>query len=342
MKNTLKKLALLFIGLIGESVSVVLWLFVKYRIHGLPFSSLDLTNAGNLLIIIIASISIVMLLTTLFFISRIKLKNLQVYLSLLFTMILILLVQAIFLTKDINLIEVIDNSGYEFRKVFSSIIWGIFLFIRLFIINYLFFNLIRANHLVFIKSLILIFIYVGILILYSFVFIFIFSRTSENYLYKSDAVFDTGVVLGAAVWSKDEPSPVFRARLDKAYELYKKGNLRTILVTGAKAPGELTEAQVGNAHLLSLGVASERILIEEKSTSTIEQIHFVNNQLAKKNKSLCIISDAFHLPRVHEISNFIGMKIKLIRSNYRLELFTNIWYRTRESVLLLIFWLFGV
>ena len=342
MKNIIKKIHLMFILIVGEIFTLILWLFIKHRIHGLSIADVNPFSTGNILIFIISIVSLVFLIFTSFALSRLELKKIQIYLSLLLTTILILMLQAVFLVKGARLIETIDSSGYEFYKVFSTSTWGIFLLIKLFLISYLFFNLIKSRHLVLIKSFNLVFIYIVMLLAYSFIYIFVFSRTSLEYFYRSDRVFDFGVVLGAAVWNKNEPSPIFQGRLDKAASLFKNGTIKNIFLTGSNAPGELTEASVGKNYLINLDIPSNKIYTEEKTTSTIEQIHFIKNNLISKNESLCVISDAFHLPRVREIAHFIGLDITLIRSNYKLELLTNVWYRIRESILLLIFWLFGI
>ena len=49
------------------------------------------------------------------------------------------------------------------------------------------------------------------------------------------------VVLGAAVWSGNIPSPTLSSRVDKALELLEQGFVGKIVFTGGKAPGELPE-----------------------------------------------------------------------------------------------------
>ena len=61
-------------------------------------------------------------------------------------------------------------------------------------------------------------------------------------LNKSDK--NIGVVLGAAVWSGNIPSPTLSARVDKALELLEQGFVGKIVLTGGKAPGELPESEV--------------------------------------------------------------------------------------------------
>ena len=62
------------------------------------------------------------------------------------------------------------------------------------------------------------------------------------------------IVFGAAVWSIDKPSPMFKARIDRSHELFKNESVHAIQVTGGNAPGELSEAQTALNRLIELGV----------------------------------------------------------------------------------------
>ncbi|MGJ5635024.1 YdcF family protein, partial [Nostoc sp. CALU 1950] len=60
------------------------------------------------------------------------------------------------------------------------------------------------------------------------------SSASSIYLYGSSTnniKADAAIVLGAAVWG-EEPSPVFRERINHAINLYKNGSVKTIIFTG--------------------------------------------------------------------------------------------------------------
>src|SRR5512142_500722 len=78
---------------------------------------------------------------------------------------------------------------------------------------------------------------------------------------------DIILVLGAAEY-RGRPSPVFRARLDHAYDLYKRGLAPRIMTTGG-AGGDpvFTEGGVGRSYLMSRGVPSEAIVVESEAES---------------------------------------------------------------------------
>src|SRR5213082_3337205 len=83
---------------------------------------------------------------------------------------------------------------------------------------------------------------------------------------------DAIVVLGAAQYN-GRPSPVLKARLDHAYELYKHGYAPAIITTGSYGPDpNFSEAQVSTKYLVQRGVGISNIITEQGSGSTYDSI----------------------------------------------------------------------
>lgn len=155
--------------------------------------------------------------------------------------------------------------------------------------------------------------------------------------------YDAGVILGAAVWSGNRPSPVFRERIRKGHELLKNGTVEFLVLTGGNAPHELTEAEVAKRELLRLGADPTRIVLEENTSSTVEQILFIRDELTKQGwKSFVIISDQFHLKRALEICAFNGIEANGISPESPLGPYNLAIYHLRESAALILYWLFGL
>src|SRR5438045_644936 len=57
-------------------------------------------------------------------------------------------------------------------------------------------------------------------------------KDDRTYLEFSKSKLDAGIVLGAAVWGGNRPSPVLRERINKGYELIKEGTIKYIVLTG--------------------------------------------------------------------------------------------------------------
>jgi vancomycin permeability regulator SanA len=180
-----------------------------------------------------------------------------------------------------------------------------------------------------------------VLVLFTF-FYSVLKNHGEEKLPKGE--YDTGVILGAAVWQGNKPSPIFQGRINKAYTLYEQNIIKNILVTGSNAPGEKSEAKTAADYLKKKGVEGKDILIEEKSSNTVEQIAYLKRLSAGKEgqKKLVIISDEFHLVRALEISAFFNITAESSSSEYDITSDKLLYYRLRESAALILFWLFAV
>ena len=89
---------------------------------------------------------------------------------------------------------------------------------------------------------------------------------------EGDRPADAIVVLGAAQYD-GVPSPVFRARLDHALTIFRRGTTRYLVVTGGRAPGDrFSEAQAARAYAVAHGVPSDRILDESTGRDTLESL----------------------------------------------------------------------
>lgn len=162
----------------------------------------------------------------------------------------------------------------------------------------------------------------------------------QNGLKKADA----GVILGAAVWGGNRPSPVLRERINKGFEVYKNKYVSKLILTGGGSPNELTEAEVSKNELIKYGVEPKNLLVEAKSNSTNEQINFVKEKYYRKfnyNK-IILISDNFHLFRATQICKFNNMNADALSSDTPLSTESYINFCIKETFAVLLFWLFGV
>jgi uncharacterized SAM-binding protein YcdF (DUF218 family) len=121
---------------------------------------------------------------------------------------------------------------------------------------------------------------------------------------KADAI----VVLGAAQYN-GRPSPVFRARLDHAVDLYDAGVGRYLVVTGGKAVGDrTTEAAAARAFAIARGVPASAILVEDRGRTTLESLNAVATILREHQLgSAVFVSDRTHMLRVLRIARDQGI-----------------------------------
>lgn len=109
---------------------------------------------------------------------------------------------------------------------------------------------------------------------------------------------DVAIVLGAAVWD-GEVSPVYRERINHAITLYEEGTVDFIILTGGFGEGSYkSDSQVAKEYALSQDVPEERILIEEKSIITEENLEF-SKEIMEENdlETAIIVSDPLHMKR---------------------------------------------
>jgi|SRR5581483_244153 len=121
---------------------------------------------------------------------------------------------------------------------------------------------------------------------------------------------DVILVLGAAEYN-GRPSPVLRARLDHALELYRQGLSPRILTTGG-AGGDpvFTEGGVGRSYLIGHGVPSEAIIVETEGESTLESTAMAAEILRRMDlHSVIVVSDGYHIFRAKSMLAARGLKV---------------------------------
>ncbi|HXR27148.1 MAG TPA: YdcF family protein [Candidatus Baltobacteraceae bacterium] len=125
---------------------------------------------------------------------------------------------------------------------------------------------------------------------------------------EGDRPADAIVVLGAAQYD-GVPSPVFRARLDHALALFRRGSVRYLVVTGGRAPGDrFTEAQAARAYAVAHGVPDDRILDESTGRDTLESLTNVAALFRENDLSSAIfVSDRTHMLRVLRMAADLGI-----------------------------------
>jgi uncharacterized SAM-binding protein YcdF (DUF218 family) len=134
-------------------------------------------------------------------------------------------------------------------------------------------------------------------------------RNIRNLAAQDDAhSADVIVILGAAQYN-GHPSPVLKARLDHALDLYNQGYARTIMTTGSYGlDPNFSEAHVGTEYLKQQGVEPGSIITEQGSGTTRDSIRAaVAVMQANRWKSVLVVSDGFHMYRVKRMLNDAGV-----------------------------------
>jgi uncharacterized SAM-binding protein YcdF (DUF218 family) len=109
---------------------------------------------------------------------------------------------------------------------------------------------------------------------------------------------DAIIVYGAAEY-RGKPSPVLKARLDHALELYQRGIARLIITTGGAGGDPLyTEGEVGRNYLSKRGVPVESIIVESEGESTAQSSIAAAEIMKRMGLRTCVVvSDGYHIYR---------------------------------------------
>lgn len=121
---------------------------------------------------------------------------------------------------------------------------------------------------------------------------------------------DAIVVFGAAEYA-GRPSPVYRARLDHAFDLFERGLAPVIITTGgAGKDPHFSEGQVGRDYLSSRGAPDANLIAEtlggdtDQSTQRVAVIMRANGM-----RSALLVSDAYHLYRAKKMMAAQGVAV---------------------------------
>jgi uncharacterized SAM-binding protein YcdF (DUF218 family) len=120
-------------------------------------------------------------------------------------------------------------------------------------------------------------------------------------LHKAGAI----VVFGAAEYS-GRPSPVYRARLDHAFDLFQKGIAPIVITTGgAGEDPTYTEGGVGHDYLMHRGIPEANLIAETQGSDTAQSAQRVAVILKRNGMKNCVaVSDAYHVFRIQKLLEY--------------------------------------
>ena len=151
------------------------------------------------------------------------------------------------------------------------------------------------------------------------------------------------IVLGAAVHGKT-PSLSLQNRLYGALAYLENYPDSKVIVCGGQGKGEdISEAQCMTEWLLSRGIAEERILPEDRSTSTMENLRNARDIILAEGGSTddtAILSSNYHLYRAKQMAKSLGMNAVGVASPMGYPVYT-VGMFIREAFGVTHLWAFG-
>ena len=268
--------------------------YIKYSNQGLTLLDFSINNIGNIFNL---CVTLVMILGVIIYLRRKHSKT-----NLLTSMVLLSLL-ALFFAFFSTITKFPDEDIYIFNvegdKLFDAIALTCYHFILFTFLSIIWFKVFGSERKIFFRSIISSIIIIFMLLGSTYIFILETEYSTINWKLEKNKR-NIAVVLGAAVWSDNQPSPSLSRRIERAVELYRKGYVGKILLTGGNAPGEMTEAEVAYEYAKRKGMDMSNVKFENLTTSTSEQIKYIKNKLVGNVEidDIIVVSDAYHLVRV--------------------------------------------
>lgn len=165
-------------------------------------------------------------------------------------------------------------------------------------------------------------------IIYIIFLLFFIGNLYKNTKYENNEGAENSsfiVVLGSGLKNGDQLSKEGKKRSDKAIEYSKKYPHLKIFLTGGQGINEnIPESTAFKNYFIQNGIDEDRILYEDKSASTDENIKFMLETLETKNikvEKILLVTSDFHMPRAVIITKHYGITPFPLSSKTRLVTF---------------------
>ncbi|OPX46542.1 hypothetical protein CLTHE_27630 [Clostridium thermobutyricum DSM 4928] len=139
------------------------------------------------------------------------------------------------------------------------------------------------------------------------------------YIYKMDTYktlnnvgnYNYEIILGGGL-NGYKPGPLLQKRLDLGIDYLEEHPKTKVILSGGKGANEvIPESEAMENYLISNGISKDRIIQENKSKNTAQNIEFskrILDKLGAGNEKILIVTNDFHLYRAQLIADTLGMK----------------------------------
>ena len=144
---------------------------------------------------------------------------------------------------------------------------------------------------------------------------------------------DCIIVLGARVWPSGRMSNSLLYRCERALEAWRDGAAENIIVTGGQGEDEpAAEAQVMQAYFIENGVPEARVIAEDQSVNTIENLRNAKHIMEQNGwTGAAVVTNDYHVERALWIARDEGIDACGIAAKSPKRLSTVIISRLRET-----------
>lgn len=155
---------------------------------------------------------------------------------------------------------------------------------------------------------------------------------------------DAVVVLGAAQYN-GTPSPVYRARLDHALQLYRAGVAPRVMTIGGGQPGDrTTEGAAGREYLIEQGVPKADLIAVGTGSDTLASLRAAAAQMQQNGwTSAVLVTDPAHAHRAALMARDQGLRVgtSSVTAGPAVAADVQLRYYTRETLGTLYYLLIG-
>lgn len=152
------------------------------------------------------------------------------------------------------------------------------------------------------------YLFLGLVLFCLLLFLIVEGCVFSGFTQSKEPDLDYLIVLGAQV-RKNGPTRSLKYRLDAACEYLRLNEHTQCIVSGGQGYNEpASEAQVMHDYLVEKGIPSARILLEDKSVNTMENIRNSSVYLDKESDRVGIVTNDFHVFRAVHLARRQGYK----------------------------------
>lgn len=151
---------------------------------------------------------------------------------------------------------------------------------------------------------------------------------------QADGTNAYAIVLGAKVKENGEPSLSLQYRLESAVAYLEQYPHVKVIVSGGQGKEEpMSEAERMYTYLREAGIAEERILQENASTSTFENLSLSKELLPEGETNVTVISSDFHLTRAKYLAEKLDLEVDVVSAQTPKSVEAKLRLRERAALL---------
>lgn len=127
------------------------------------------------------------------------------------------------------------------------------------------------------------------------------------HLFKSRKL-DYIIVLGAGI-KGEQVTPLLASRIDQGIEILKKNPKALLIMSGGQGKGEdIPEGEAMARYAINKGIDESKIIIEDKSTNTKENLLFSSKLMTKESPRVGLVTTSYHVFRALILAKDLGIR----------------------------------